>query len=445
MSNKCWKLKASRLADRTRNYIREVVEDLDLEPNPDKPLISLSLGDPTVFGNLKPPIEVVEAIKESAESYRHNGYTNSIGYEEARAAVAKYSSTDNIEVKPEDVILCSGSSCALDVSISGLADPGHNILIPHPGFPLYKTLAEGLGIKTKTYKLIPEKSWEVDLYDLESQIDDETAAIVVNNPSNPCGSVYSAQHLQDIVQIASKNCVPIIADEIYEHMVFPGEKYYPIAGFSKDVPILSCSGLTKRFMIPGWRMGWIVIHDRNGLLGNGVRKGLCRLTQRILGSSTLIQGAIPKILQNTPQSFYEETILLLQKHAQIMYSLLSKVDGLHPVMPQGAMYMMVRIDMARFPMFSSTLDFVKQLMTEESIFCLPGECFNLACYMRLVLTLPEDMLCEACRRISEFCHRHYKLQIICPSIIDEYDSRFGYVIQTGDNQRTTTRGTTNTA
>lgn len=147
---------------------------------------------------------------------------------------------------------------------------------------------------------------------METKIDDDTALIVVINPSNPCGSVYNKKHLLEILDIALKNRVPILADEIYEHFVFSGNEYTAISSLSKDVPVLTCSGLTKRFLVPGWRMGWVVIHDRHDILGKQVRKGLMNFAARILGPSTLIQRALPSILRNTPQSFFDGVILFIE-------------------------------------------------------------------------------------------------------------------------------------
>lgn len=164
-----------------------------------------------------------------------------------------------------------------------------------------------------------DQQWRVDLDDLENQIDDDTAAIIVINPSNPCGSVYSREHLQDILEVASRNRLPIIADEIYEHFVFSDHEFISMSALSKDVPILTCSGLTKRFLVPGWRMGWIVIHDRNDIFGKEVRKGLNNLATRILGPSTLIQRALPTILKNTPQSFFDEVVLFIEVNIMSKY------------------------------------------------------------------------------------------------------------------------------
>jgi tyrosine aminotransferase len=145
INEKKWNVKASILAKDTFNPIRNILETMDLEPNPEKKMISLSIGDPTVFGNLRPARQITEAVVASIESGKNNGYGPSTGFEGPRKAVAKYVSVPNAEVTKDDIILCSGCSCALDLCISSLADRGQNILVPRPGFPLYTTLAAGLG------------------------------------------------------------------------------------------------------------------------------------------------------------------------------------------------------------------------------------------------------------------------------------------------------------
>lgn len=402
-------VRPSRLATGTVNPIRMIVDKLRIDPNPAKPVISLSIGDPTLFGNLKPCEEMTAAVAESVLSMKYNGYAPSTGYREAREAVAKYTCRETAPISAEDVILTSGCSHALEMCILALADTGQNILIPRPGFSIYKTLAESCGIECRSYDLNPNTGWQVDLVSLESQIDGRTAAIVINNPSNPCGSVFSRRHLRQILEVAERNCVPIIADEIYEDFVFQGEVFYPIATLTTEVPVLSCSGLTKKFMVPGWRMGWIIIHDRNDVFGEKVRAGLQALSQRIIGSNTLVQGALPSILEDTPQAFFDDCIETVQKNAVLAYSLLNEVPGLRPVMPSGAMYMMVGVERSAFPSLKHDTDFVERLMAEQSVFCLPGQCFDYPNYFRIVLTVPEDMMLEACNRIKEFCTNHYTM------------------------------------
>jgi len=402
-----WSVPASKFANDTCNPIRKIIDEMKLTPNPKKEMIALSIGDPTVFGNMKLAEEVKDAVVSSLRCEKNNGYAPSVGYEHARAAVAEYDSCENSTLTAKDVVFASGCSGALDLAITVLANPGQNILIPRPGFSLYKTLAASLSIETRYYDLLPELSWECDLEQMESLIDENTATIIVNNPSNPCGSVFSRQHILDIVDIARRHKLPIIADEIYAHFVFDGETYYSVASQSTDVPVLSCGGLTKRFLVPGWRMGWITIHDRNNIFSQEIRAGLQALSTRILGPNTIIQGAVPAILKNTTKEYHAETVGMVHEHAILSYKAISKIPGLKPVMPQGAMYMMIGIDMKRFPEFTSDVDFTERMVTEQSVFCLPAKCFELPNYFRIVLTVPKEKLDIACERIQEFCQDHY--------------------------------------
>ncbi|XP_077451584.1 tyrosine aminotransferase isoform X8 [Stigmatopora argus] len=324
-----WQVKSSLMANNTLNPIRAIVDGMQVSPNPDKPMIALSIGDPTVFGNLPLDDAVIQAIKDAVDSHKYNGYAPSIGYLKSRQVVANFYSCSEAPLEVDDVILTSGCSQAIDLAISVLCNPGDNILVPRPGFSLYKTLAVSLGIEVKLYNLLPEKSWEVDLQHLESLIDERTSLLIVTNPSNPCGSVFTKEHQQKILKVASRNCLPILADEIYSNMI---------------------------------------------------RLGLVKLSQRILGPCTIIQGALDGILNNTRQRFYDDTIHFLK----------------------------VGIDIEHFPDFQDDVDFTEKLVTEQSVFCLPATAFEYANFFRIVVTVPEDMMLDACGRIRDFCQCHYR-------------------------------------
>uniref|UniRef100_A0AAX7U2N5 Tyrosine aminotransferase n=1 Tax=Astatotilapia calliptera TaxID=8154 RepID=A0AAX7U2N5_ASTCA len=403
-----WEVKPSEMANNTLNPIRAIVDGMKLTPNPEKPMIALSIGDPTVFGNLPTDGAVLQAMKDAIDSQKYNGYAPSVGYLQSRQAVANFYSCPEAPLEAEDVILTSGCSQAIDLAISVLCNPGDNILVPCPGFSLYKTLAVSMGIEVKLYNLLPEKSWEVDLQHMESLIDERTSCLIITNPSNPCGSVFNKKHLQEILKVASRHCVPILADEIYSDMVTVDSNDDALASFSSDVPILSCGGLAKRWLVPGWRMGWILIHDRDDIFGTEIRQGLVKLSQRILGACSIVQGALEQILDSTPQSFYNNTIGFLKSNSEICFSELSSVPGLNPVMPSGAMYIMIGIDMDHFPDFKNDVDFTERLVTEQSVFCLPASAFEYPNFFRIVVTVPEEMMLEACARIREFCQSHYR-------------------------------------
>lgn len=395
----------SKFAQNTVNPHRQMAENSKVVPNPNKKVITLQMGDPTIFGNFKRPQEAVNAIKRAVEKDTFS-YYHTMGMKEARQAVADYVNKSDLNVSSDDIILTSGGSSSLEMCFFTLANPGDNILIPRPCFS-YKTWLLGPEIEARSYNLNPARDWEIDLEDLELKIDQKTRGILINNVGNPCGNVFSKQHILDILAIAERHQLPIISDDIYEYFVFPGVEYFSVASLSKNVPVLSCSGLTKRFIVPGLRMGWISIHDRCDALKE-IKQGLIRISGRNFGPNCTIQLALPEILRNTPQEFFDDTTRRVQHHALLAYNLLRDAPGLNPIMPKGAFYMMIGIDLKKFPTFSSCLDFVENLTAEQSVLAFPGPCFDFPGYFRFVLTVPEDLIVEACGRIQEFCYEHFE-------------------------------------
>jgi tyrosine aminotransferase len=414
---KTWHIPSSVKAKRTHNPIRKIVDQIDLsKKNPDKEFIPLSLGDPCAFGNLFAPDILVEEMVQSVRSTKNNGYINSAGAVPARKAVAEFMSVkeEGVVYKPEDVVIASGCSGALEVCLTGLLDEGTNLLVPNPGFCLYQVIAEAHGAGVKFYNLKAENNWEADLQDMEAQIDDNTRAILVNNPSNPCGSVYSKEHLLAIIDIAERHHIPIVADEIYGNLCFEGHKMYPMASLTKKVPVLTAGGIAKEFIVPGWRVGWFTIWDPIEALGE-VRKGFTSLTQITIGANAIVQGALPAVLTPVEGSraeaeltkFRKQYLGVLQTNAMFTAKRFQQIPGLVTVTPAGAMYTMVGIDTDKLDIQSDT-EFVEKLLTEEAVMVLPGQCFGMKNFFRVVLSPPMPKLEEAFSRIEAFCKRHAK-------------------------------------
>jgi len=248
----------SSRAINTFNPIRNIVDQMKIEPNVNKKLIHLSIGDPTTFGNLPISEATKQAVLEVMETGKCHGYGPSDGFQSAKEAVAQFYTTDQSPLTSNDVILTSSCSGAIDLSIGAIAEAGSNILIPRPGFSIYQTLTTVYNVNVNYYDLLPEQNWEIDLCQMESLIDENTSAIIVCNPSNPCGSVWSLNHIQDVISIAEKHKLPIISDEIYADMVFSESTFTPFARVSRNVPVLTMGGLAKRWLVPGWRIGWIL-------------------------------------------------------------------------------------------------------------------------------------------------------------------------------------------
>lgn len=386
----------------TVNPIRKICDAMAVPPNPDKKMIKLHLGDPTLTGKLPPCQAVTNALINAVTSHKYDGYGPSVGDPEARQAIVDRYSNKKAPFTIDEVILASGASHALQMAIEAIAGPGDNILIPHPGFPLYATLCRPHAIEDRGYRLNMDEGAIIDIQHMESLIDERTKAIIINNPSNPTGAVFPKQHLEELAVIINKHKLVVIADEIYGDLTYGGASFHPMADISPKVPTITIDGIAKRWLVPGWRLGWCIIHDRYNALKD-VKHGMVALSQKIVGPCALVQGALPSILKDTPEEFFQNSKNVIGDNADIVFEALSKVKGLKPVKPYGAMYMMVGIDKARY---GEETAFVQGLIQEQSVFCLPGSAFSAPNWFRVVLTYPQDVTQEACERIIEYCATH---------------------------------------
>jgi tyrosine aminotransferase len=332
---------------------------------------------------------------------------HSAGHAEAKAAIAKRYSPAKYPVTSDDVVIASGCSGAIAIVIPTLCNPGDNILVPAPGFSLYRTVCAHYGIECRYYACKPDAGWEIDLDQCKELVDDRTRAILVNNPSNPCGSVFSAAHIKDIIAFAEDVQLPIVADEIYANMVFPGYEFYSFAELSEHVPIISLGGLAKQYLVPGWRVGWVVTHDRDNRLSQ-IKEGFLKMSMVTLGANSLVQGALPAILNDTKQAYYDDVNALLGELSQFCVQELQKIDGLRVIVPHGAMYAMIQIEVDKLADIKDDMEFCQKLLNEEFVFTLPGSCFQAPNFFRVVTCVPKDLLKTAFERIAEFMERHRK-------------------------------------
>ncbi|KAG7349195.1 tyrosine/nicotianamine aminotransferase [Nitzschia inconspicua] len=413
---------ASQKSIRTQNPIRAIVDPIvksmqsGLEREDGKDHISLALGDPTVGDSLPPCQIALDAVVEAVLTKSHAaGYVNACGLPAARQAIAEYHSSSLQSVTSENVIIASGCSGALELALTSLLDPGTCILVPQPGFPLYQVIAESHGASILPYQLIPERNWEINLEHLESLLlqrkrDVDIRGIVVNNPSNPTGAVFSLEHLEELVALCDKYQLPIIADEVYGDLTFGNHKFFPLAQVAArqhQVPVITTSGLAKQYLLPGWRVGWVVFHDNTHGSLEKVEAGAKRLAQVILGASHLVQSVIPKLLAISPEmELWKRTLRgKLEKQAHFLYQQLSSCHGLTTLAPQGAMYSMVCIDLNILNV-QCDIDFCTKLLEEENVFVLPGSAFGCQNIFRVVFCCDEPILEAAANRIAQFCLRH---------------------------------------
>ncbi|CAH9107748.1 unnamed protein product [Cuscuta europaea] len=382
----------------------------NVEANKDgKKVIPLGMGDPTVYSCFHSPSLAQQAVSETLFSGKFNGYSPTVGLPQAREAIAEYLSGDLPEkVSADDVFVTAGCTQAIETALSILAFPGANILLPRPGFPIYALCAAFRHLEVRYFDLIPEKGWEVDLDAVESLADKNTIAMTIINPGNPCGNVYTYQHLKQIAETAKKLKLIVIADEVYGHLAFGATPFVPMGVFGSIAPVLTLGSLSKRWLVPGWRLGWLVINDPNAIIKTPKFLGRIKKYCDICGGpATFIQAAVPLIIQQTEEDFFKKTVAMLKLTSDMCFDKIQEIPCLtcsHK--PQGSMALMVKLNLSLLRDISDDIDFCFKLAKEESVIILPGLAVGLKNWVRITFAAEPTFLKEALERIKSFARRH---------------------------------------
>ncbi|KAF3442472.1 hypothetical protein FNV43_RR16388 [Rhamnella rubrinervis] len=374
-------------------------------------VISLGIGDPTVYSCFHLPKVAEYAVVDALQSENFNGYAPTVGLPQTRRAIAEYLSRDlPYKLSSDDVFITSGCTQAIDVALAMVGCPGANILLPRPGFPIYELCAAFRNVEVRHFDLLPEKGWEVDLHAVDALADQNTVAMVVINPGNPCGNVYSYQHLEKIAETAKKLKILVIADEVYGHLAFGCNPFVPMGVFGSIVPVLTLGSLSKRWIVPGWRLGWLVITDPCGMFRKPKMVERVKKYFDILGGpATFIQAAVPRILEQTQEVFFKKTNNLLKQTSEICCERIKEIHCITcPHRPEGSMAVMVKLNLSLLEDISNDIDFCMKLAKEESVIILPGTAVGLKNCLRITFAVDPASLEEAMKRVKSFSQRHAK-------------------------------------
>ncbi|KAL3647114.1 hypothetical protein CASFOL_008082 [Castilleja foliolosa] len=411
-----WRFKGNEeLTQASAITVRGVLNMLmdNLDPNDTRPVIPLGHGDPSAFPSFRTTLLAEDAVCAAVRSGGFNGYSSTVGIPPARRAVAEYLSKDlPYELSPDDVFLTIGCTQALEVILTVVTRPGANILLPRPGFPYYEARAGFSHLEARHFDLLPEKDWEVDLESVEALSDENTVAIVIINPGNPCGNVYKYEHLKKVAEKARKLGIFVIADEVYDHLTFGSNPFVPMGVFGSIAPVVTVGSISKRWIVPGWRLGWLVTNDPHGvLMKQGIVESIKGYLNITSDPATFMQGAIPQILKNTPNDFHLKIVNVLGESAEICYNRIEDIPCITcPSKPEGSMFVMAKLNLSLLEGINDDLDFCCKLAKEESVIVLPGVAVGLKNWLRITFAIEPSSLDDGLGRIKAFYTRHAKKQ-----------------------------------
>lgn len=385
-------------ARRTENVtyaVRDIILIADEAKAAGKEMLYLNIGDPNIY-DFHTPDHLIDAV-ESAMRRNQNGYSHSSGIEEARDAIRRDALRKGIR-GIQDIFVTTGASEAIDIALSALANEGDNVLIPAPGYPLYSALLTKLEAEPRYYLLNEEDGWQPDLADIEARIDGRTKAIVLINPNNPTGAVYSRSTLEGVIDLCRRHNLVLFSDEIYDRILYSGNRHLASGSLVDDICVLTFNGLSKNFVAPGFRIGWCIVSGPADFCGNYLA-AMLKLTRARLSASHPAQYAIAPALDGD-QSHLAGINRTLERRAELTDRMLNRIEGLHCVRPGAAFYAFPRLDIV-----ADDESFVKALIRATGVVVVHGGGFGQkpgTRHFRLV-TLPDDSILErAYERVGDF-------------------------------------------
>ena len=384
--------------------IRDVVVPATKLESQGHTILKLNIGDPIAYPGLPTPEHMVEAYVKALRD-GHNGYSPSYGLPQLRHAIAHDERSKGWNATADDIYVCHGVTEALQVLFASVLCEGDTVLAPGPHYPPYMAYPQMYGATTVEYRLKPDDGWKLDLTDIEAKMDDSVRLLVLINPNNPCGSVANREEIHRVLELARAypNCI-VVADEIYDGLDFTGE-HASVASCSTEVPVVALNGVSKVYYAPGWRIGYMAIHDPKGrmlLVRDGIermlRSRLCASTPAQLGYLAGLEG------DRSWMKGYSDRVVA-QRNTCV--ERIQQIEGLEVQSSGGAFYMFVKLTDAKWA--NNDKQFVLDLLHEEHVLVVHGSGFSPDLgrgHFRIVYLPSVEVLNDAFDRIERFLIRH---------------------------------------
>jgi alanine-synthesizing transaminase len=372
-------------------------------------IIKLNIGNPGAFG-FDAPDEIFQDVIQNLREAQ--GYCHSKGLFSARKAVMQRYQAQGIDgIQVEDVIMGNGVSELIVMAMQALLNPGDEILIPSPDYPLWTAAVSMGGGTPMHYRCNEADGWQPDIADIEAKITANTRGIVIINPNNPTGAVYSEEVLQKLVALAEKHNLVVFADEIYDRIVYDDAVHIPLSSLVTETLCLTFNGLSKTYRLAGFRSGWMLItgtKERSGSYIEGLEMlasmRLCANAPAMLAVQTALGGR-----QSIEDLILPGGRLLAQR--DLAYKLITDIPGVNCVMPKSAMYLFPKLDPEIYPVADDE-QLMLDLLKEERILMVQGSAFNLDSkqHFRIVFLPDQEQLSESIGRFANFLERFRQKQ-----------------------------------
>jgi aspartate/methionine/tyrosine aminotransferase len=390
-------MRASKRAQRVSYAIREVlVPARELEKKGIE-ILHLNIGDPNKYDFDTPEHLKIALYKATKEG--HNGYAPSEGYLELREAIIeKERKRNKVSYEVHNVCITTGVTESLQILLHASLNPGDELLIPGPTYPQYTLITQFSGAKPVAYQCVEEEGWQPDLSDIRKKITPRTKGIVIINPNNPTGALYSRKIVQEIVNIAGEHKILVISDEIYDDITFDG-KQYSTASLSKEIPVVTLNGFSKVYLVPGWRVGYILFHHSGEL--EEIQDAFMRIARSRLCANSVCQLACIEALRG-PQDHILEMNRRLRRRRDFSYKRLNEIEGISTTKPKGAFYIFPKIEAIKW---KNDKEFALKLLKETYVLVVHGSGFCPTYgkdHFRAVFLPPIEILEKAFEKLEQF-------------------------------------------
>jgi alanine-synthesizing transaminase len=368
-------------------------------------ILKLNIGNPAPFG-LEAPDEILQDVIRQLQQAQ--GYSDSKGIYPARKAIMQECQLSGIpDVTVDDIYLGNGVSELIVMSMQALLNDGDEVLIPSPDYPLWTAAVTLAGGRAVHYLCDEQADWAPSIDDIKSKITSRTRAIVIINPNNPTGAVYPKAVLQDIAALASERNLVVLADEIYDKILYDDAEHIPMGSIATDVLCITFNGLSKAYRLAGFRSGWMILSGAK-IRAKDFVEGLTILASMRLCANVPAQLAIQTALGGY-QSINDLTKPggRLYEQREVAWRSLNEIPGVSCTKPMGALYMFPRLDPKVYAIKDDE-KLVLDFLTQEKILVVQGTGFNWAQpdHLRVVFLPRVDELSEAIKRFGQFLQRY---------------------------------------